>query len=91
MYYILFVTNFIQLVSPQQVDKFSQTKLCWKALNKGYLYIYAKCTKVTTNNQDIRSSVTLKSLFANISWKARRIHMIELILESAHQTISNDI
>ena len=22
------VTNFIQLVSPQQVDRFSQTKLC---------------------------------------------------------------
>ena len=28
---------------------------------------YAGCTKATTNNQDIRSSVTVKSLFANIS------------------------
>ena len=34
------VTNFIQLVSPQLVNQFSQDKLCWKAPNKGYLYIY---------------------------------------------------
>ena len=34
------VTNFIQLVSPQSVDQFSQTKLHWKATNKGYLHIY---------------------------------------------------
>jgi len=33
------VTNFIQLVSPQPVDRFSQTKLHWKAPNKGYPYI----------------------------------------------------
>ena len=33
------VTNFIQLVSPQLVDRFSQTKLRWKALNEGYLHI----------------------------------------------------
>jgi len=33
------VSNFIQLVSPQQVDQFSQNKLHWKALNKDYLYI----------------------------------------------------
>jgi len=30
------VTNFIQLVSLQPVDRFSQTKLCWKAPNEGY-------------------------------------------------------
>ena len=30
------VTNFIQLVSPQLVDWFSHTKLCWKALNESY-------------------------------------------------------
>ena len=35
---ILHVTNFIQLVSPQPVDRFSQTKLHWKAPNEGYLY-----------------------------------------------------
>ena len=29
--------------------------------------IYVGCTKATTNNQDIRSSVTVKSLFADIS------------------------
>ena len=34
-----FVTNFIQLVSPQPVDQFSQTKLRWKAPNKGYPHI----------------------------------------------------
>jgi len=53
--------------------------------------IYAGYTKATTKNQDIRSSVTIKSLFANISWMAGQIHMIELALESAHQTVSNDI
>ena len=30
------VTNFIQLVSSQLVDQFSQTKLRWKAPNEGY-------------------------------------------------------
>ena len=34
------VTNFIQLVSPQLVDQFSQTKLHWKAPNEGYLHMY---------------------------------------------------
>ena len=33
------ITNFIQLVSPQPVDQFSQTKLCWEAPNEGYLHI----------------------------------------------------
>ena len=33
------VTNFIQLVSLQLVDQFSQTKLHWKAPNKGYPHI----------------------------------------------------
>ena len=33
------VTNFIQLVSPQPVDRFSQTKLRWKAPNEGYPHI----------------------------------------------------
>ena len=36
---VLYVTNFIQLVSSQPVDQFSQTKLLCKALNKGYLQI----------------------------------------------------
>jgi len=53
--------------------------------------IYVGCTKVTTNNQDIRLLVTIKVLLANISWMARWIHTIELALESAHQTISDDI
>ena len=37
---IIYVINFIQLVSPQPVDRFSQSKLRWKALNEGYLHIY---------------------------------------------------
>jgi len=53
--------------------------------------IYVGYTKVTTNNWDIRPSVTVKVLLANILWTARQIHIIKLILESAYQTISNDI
>ena len=49
--------------------------------------IYVKCTKATTNNQDIRPSVAIKALSANISWTAEQICMIKLVLESAHQTI----
>ena len=45
-------------------------------------------TKATTNN---RLSVTIKVLLADILWMARQIYMIELVLESAHQFISNDI
>jgi len=36
------VTNFIQLVSPQPVDRFSQTKLHWKAPNESYPHIYGR-------------------------------------------------
>ena len=49
------------------------------------------CTKVTTNDWDIRPSVAIKALSANISWMAEQIHMIELALESAHQSIYNNI
>ena len=52
---------------------------------------YVGCTKATTNNWDIRPSATVKASFANISWIAGQIHMIELALEHAHQTIPNDI
>ena len=52
--------------------------------------IYAECTKVTTKNQNIRSSITEKSLFANILWMTEWIYMIKLALESVYQ-ISNDI
>jgi len=65
-YFSFCVTNFIQLVSLQPVDQFSQTKLCCKAPNEGYLHILG-CTKAITNNRDIRPSVTVKALFANIS------------------------
>ena len=52
---------------------------------------YAGCTKVTTINQYIRSSVTVKSSFANISWMTRQICIIKLALESAYQTVFNYI
>jgi len=55
------------------------------------IHIYAGCTKATTNNQDIRPSVTVKVLLANISWTAGQIHMIELALESTHQIAFDDI
>ena len=84
------VTNFIQLVSPQLVDQFSQTKLCWKALNKDYLHI---CEIYKSNNKqwDIRLSVTVKVLLANILWMAKQTYTIKLVLESAYQIISNNI
>ena len=53
--------------------------------------IYVEYTKATTNDWDIRPSVTVKDLSANISWTAEQIHMIELALGSAHQFVYNDI
>jgi len=55
------------------------------------IHTYTGCTKVTTNDWDIRSLVAIKALSANISWMAEWICTIELVLESAHQSISNDI
>ena len=52
---------------------------------------YAGCTKATTNNWDIRPSVAVKALSANISQMAEWICMIKLALESAHQFVYNDI
>ena len=40
-----YVINFIQLVSLQPVDQFSQTKLHWKALNEGYMHMYNRQSK----------------------------------------------
>ena len=53
--------------------------------------IYMGCTKVTTNDWDIRPSIAIKALSANISRMAEWIHMIELVLESAYQSVSNGI
>ena len=64
--------------------------MCWKAQIRA-ICTYMGCTKAITKNWDIRPSVTVKALLANISWMARWIYMIELVLESAHQTISDDI
>ena len=55
------------------------------------IHIYAGCIKATRNDWDIRPSVAVKALSANISWTAEHICMIELALESADQFIYNDI
>ena len=51
----------------------------------------AGITKAATNDWDIRPSVAIKALSANISWTAEQIHTIELALESAHQFVYNNI
>ena len=48
------VTNFIQFVSLQSVDWFSQAKLCCKAPNEGYLHIYGM---YKSNNKQPRYQV----------------------------------
>ena len=48
-------------------------------------------TKAITNDWDIRPSVAIKALSANISWTAEHIHMIKLALGSAYQSGSNNI
>ena len=48
-------------------------------------------TKVTINDWDIRLSVAVKALSANLLQMAEQIHTIELALESAHQYIYNNI
>ena len=53
--------------------------------------MYVGCTKATTNDWDIRPSVAVKTLSANISWTAGWICMIKLALRSAYQFSSNDI
>ena len=53
--------------------------------------MYIGCTKATTNDWDIRPSVAVKTLSANISWTAGWICMIKLALGSAYQFGSNDI
>ena len=53
--------------------------------------IYVGCTKATTNNQDIRPSVTVKVLLAIILWMTEQVHIIKLVLESTYQTVSDNI
>ena len=55
------------------------------------IHTYVGGTKATTNDWDIRTSVAIKALSANISWMSERICTIELALGSAHQCVSNDI
>ena len=46
---------------------------------------------IQKQQQTTKLSVTVKALLANILWIARQSYMIELVLKSAHQTVSNDI
>jgi len=55
------------------------------------IHIYVGCIKATINDWDIMPSVAVKALSVNISWIAELIHMIELVLKSAHQSVFNDI
>jgi len=55
------------------------------------IHIYIGYTKATMNDWDIRPSVAVKALFANISWTTEQICTIKLTLESAYQSIYNDI
>jgi len=55
------------------------------------IYIYVGYKKATTNDWDIRPSVAIKALSANISWMAEQIHTIKLALENAHQFVYNNI
>ena len=55
------------------------------------IHTYVRCTKATTNDWDIRTSVAVKALSVNISGITKQICMIELALESAHQSVYNDI
>ena len=55
------------------------------------IHTYVGCTKVTSNDWDIRPSVAVKASSANISWTAERIRTIKLALGSAHWSVSNDI
>ena len=55
------------------------------------IHKYVGGTKATTNDWDIRPSVAVKALSANISWTAEQICTIKLALESAHQSVYNNI
>ena len=55
------------------------------------IHTYVGCTKAATNDWDIRTSVAVKALSANISWTAEQIHTIKLELESAQHSVPNDI
>ena len=48
------------------------------------IHTHAGCTKATTNDWDIKTSVAIKALFANISWTAEQICMTELMLGNTH-------
>ena len=95
IYYILLIMSLLSQTSfslyyHNQWTDFHKISCAEKPQMKA-IYTYVGYTKATTNNWDIRPLVTVKALSANISWTAEWIHMIELVLESAHQSIYNNI
>jgi len=64
---------------------------CAGKLKMRAIHTYVECTKAITNDWDIMPLVAIKALSVNISWMAKQIYMIELALESAYQSIYNNI
>ena len=60
-------------------------------MNEPQHMLSMKCLPIRHEVLIVISSVTVKSLFAYISWITGQIHMIKLALESAYQYISKDI
>ena len=81
-YMVLSQTSFSLYLHNQWTDFHKLS--CARKPQMRVICICVGCTKVKTNNWDIRLSVAVKALSANISWTAEQIHTIELVLESAH-------
>ena len=82
-------TSFSLYLHNQWTDFFKLS--CTRKSQMRAICTYAKNIRATTNDWDIRPSVAVKALSANISWTAGWIHMIKLALGSAYQFGSNDI
>ena len=98
--------EYVEIKDCGYIDRVSQTSFSLYLHNKWTNFHKLSCTgkpqmkvictyvggiKATTNDWDIRPSVAIKALSANISWMAGQICMIELVLESAYQSVSNNI
>ena len=82
-------TSFSLYLHNQKTD-FHKLSCAWKPQMRA-IHTYVGCTKATTNDWDIRLSVAIKALSANILWMAEWIHTIKIVMESAYQSVSNNI
>ena len=87
--YILSQTSFSLYLHNQGTD-FHKLSCTGKPQMRA-IHIFMGHTKAITNDWDIRPSVAIKALSANISWMAEQINTIELALGSAHQSVYNNI